>query len=57
MKTALFGLDTAAEFADTAALSFAAMGLILAAWSRETQAPVDDESRQRLVSWMPKELR
>ena len=30
----------------------AAMGVILSAWSRETQVQADDEARQRLISWL-----
>ncbi len=45
------GLDAGQAFADDSELTAAAMGVILAAWARETQAPTTDEARQRLVDW------
>jgi hypothetical protein len=46
------GLETSATFGSTDELVAAALGVILAAWSRETQAPVDDEARFRLLNWL-----
>jgi hypothetical protein len=46
------GLDTSRSFEDTEQLSAAAMGVILAAWARETQVQADDEARRRLLAWL-----
>lgn len=46
------GLDTTQAFSDPQDLITAAMGVILSAWSRETQVQADDEARQRLISWL-----
>lgn len=46
------GLETSATFGSTDELVAAALGVILAAWSRETQAPVDDDARIRLLNWL-----
>ncbi len=46
------GLDTSQGFADAEQLSAAAMGVILSAWSRETQVQADDEARRRLMAWL-----
>ena len=46
------GLDTARVFEAPEELTAAAMGVILAAWSREMQVEADDEARWRLTSWM-----
>lgn len=46
------GLDTTQAFSDAQDLITAAMGVILSAWSRETQVQADDEARQRLISWL-----
>ena len=46
------GLDTTRAFSDPLDLVTAAMGVILSAWSRETQVQADDEARQRLISWI-----
>lgn len=46
------GLDTSHAFADTELLCTAAMGVILSAWSRETQVQADDEARRRLMAWL-----
>lgn len=46
------GLDASKVFSDDSELSAAAMGVILGAWSRETQSPATDEARQRLVDWL-----
>ncbi len=45
------GLDTSQAFVDDEDLNAAAMGVILSAWSRETQVLADDEARQRLIAW------
>lgn len=45
------GLNTAEKPADLDSLMAMAMGVLLAAWSRETQATVDDDARGRLLSW------
>lgn len=46
------GLDTTQAFSNPQDLITAAMGVILSAWSRETQVQADDEARQRLISWL-----
>ncbi|MFC4928242.1 MULTISPECIES: NYN domain-containing protein [Delftia] len=46
------GLDTTQAFSSPQALVTAAMGVILASWSRETQVQTDDEARNRLISWL-----
>lgn len=46
------GLDTARAFEAPEELTAAAMGVILAAWSREMQVEADDEARRRLMSWL-----
>lgn len=46
------GLDTAQVFTDAEQLGAAALGVILSAWSRETQVQVDDEARRRLTAWL-----
>lgn len=52
MRALIFGgLDTADKPADLDALIAIAMGVLLAAWSRETQAKVDDDARSRLLAW------
>ena len=45
------GLDTADKPTDLEALIATTMGVLLAAWSRETQAAVDDDVRDRLLAW------
>lgn len=46
------GLETSTAFSDDEELLFTAIGVVLAAWTRETQTPVDDEARNRLLAWM-----
>jgi hypothetical protein len=46
------GLDTARAFEAPEELTAAALGVILAAWSREMQVEADDEARRRLMSWL-----
>ena len=46
------GLDTTQSFVDAGQLSAAAMGVVLSAWSRETQVQTDDEARHRLMNWL-----
>jgi hypothetical protein len=46
------GLDTTRTYAQAQDLTVAAMGVILSAWARETQAKPDDEARSRLLTWL-----
>ena len=46
------GLDTTRTYAQAQDLIVAAMGVILSAWARETQAKPDDEARSRLLTWL-----
>jgi len=46
------GLDASIAYAEEQDLVIASMGVILSAWSRETQAVADDEARTRLVAWL-----
>ena len=46
------GLDATQAYGQEQDLIAAAMGVILSAWSRETQAIPDDEARRRLLAWL-----
>ena len=46
------GLDATRSYEETEDLRFAAMGVIISAWSRETQTVANDEARARLMSWL-----
>lgn len=46
------GLDATQAYGQEQDLIAAAMGVILSAWSRETQATPDDEARNRLLAWL-----
>lgn len=46
------GLDATQAYGQTQDVVVAAMGVILSAWSRETQAAPDDEARGRLLAWL-----
>jgi hypothetical protein len=46
------GLDANRPYADEADLLAAALGVILSAWERETMAPPDEQTRNRLVGWL-----
>lgn len=46
------GLDATQAYEQEQDLLSAAMGVILSAWARETQAIPDDEARQRLLAWL-----
>lgn len=46
------GLDATRTYEETQDLAVAAMGVILSAWARETQATADDDARGRLLTWL-----
>lgn len=46
------GLDAGTSYADAQDLVLASMGVILSAWSRETQSVADDDARNRLMAWL-----
>lgn len=46
------GLDATQAYGQEQDLIAAAMGVILSAWSRETQAIPDDAARSRLLAWL-----
>lgn len=46
------GLDTTRAYSEAHELVVAAMGVILSAWARETQAKPDDDARNRLLAWL-----
>ena len=46
------GLDATRAYAEVQDLIVASMGVILSAWTRETQAKPDDEARSRLLAWL-----
>ena len=45
------GLDATKAYPETQDLVVASMGVILSAWTRETQAEPDDDARRRLLTW------
>ena len=49
------GLDATQAYGEEQDLIAAAMGVILSAWSRETQAIPDDAARSRLLAWLDPE--
>lgn len=46
------GLNSEVALESDDALTATALGVILSAWSRETQVQADDDARQHLVSWL-----
>ena len=46
------GLDPKKKIDDLNDLLVDAMGVVLGAWSRETQTDADDDARSRLVDWI-----